>query len=212
MIAVLSIAPHHPHRLTRNQCLESFEMTDVEFNIAFPIQVSPWGLWDCRWGSCIGVVGSVGAWLYIAWLVWLSLPMSIGYIKCSTLSFSSIYNLPYGIGELQCGRWSIMSWVWWIYKVEERSAPRGCCLRSGSSAIRYSTSDGRHYVGNYTDLSCEAELLMVSIYLSIYIYVYLSSLYWSPTGSVGSSAVRECSSYEGASSGGNNVFRRPQAA
>ena len=37
MIAVQSIAPHHPHRLTRNQCLESFEMTDVEFNTAFPL-------------------------------------------------------------------------------------------------------------------------------------------------------------------------------
>ena len=37
MIAVQSIAPHHPHRLSRNQCLESFEMTDVEFNTAFPL-------------------------------------------------------------------------------------------------------------------------------------------------------------------------------
>ena len=40
-ITVLPIAPpphHHPHRLTtRNQCLESFEMIDVEFNTAFPL-------------------------------------------------------------------------------------------------------------------------------------------------------------------------------
>ena len=39
-ITVLPIASppphHHPHRLTRrNQCLESFEMIDVEFNTAF---------------------------------------------------------------------------------------------------------------------------------------------------------------------------------
>jgi len=41
-ITVLPIAPphpphHHPHRLTtRNQCLESLEMIDVEFNTTFP--------------------------------------------------------------------------------------------------------------------------------------------------------------------------------
>ena len=29
---------HHPHRLTRrNQCLESLEMIDVEFNTVFPL-------------------------------------------------------------------------------------------------------------------------------------------------------------------------------
>ena len=39
-ITVLPIAPphHHHHRLTtRNQCLESLEMIDVEFNTAFPL-------------------------------------------------------------------------------------------------------------------------------------------------------------------------------
>jgi hypothetical protein len=39
-ITVLPIAPphHHPHRLTtHNQYLESLEMTDVEFNTAFPL-------------------------------------------------------------------------------------------------------------------------------------------------------------------------------
>ena len=42
-IIVLPIAPpphhhHHPHRLTtRDQCLESLEMIDVEFNTAFPL-------------------------------------------------------------------------------------------------------------------------------------------------------------------------------
>ena len=38
-ITVLPIAPHHhPHRLTtRDQCLESLEMIDVEFNTAFPL-------------------------------------------------------------------------------------------------------------------------------------------------------------------------------
>ena len=40
-ITVLPIAPpppHHPHRLTtHNQCLESLEMIDVEFNTAFPL-------------------------------------------------------------------------------------------------------------------------------------------------------------------------------
>ena len=37
-INVLPIAPPHHHRLTtRNQCLESLEMIDVEFNTAFPL-------------------------------------------------------------------------------------------------------------------------------------------------------------------------------
>ena len=39
-ITVLPIAPtpHHHNRLTtRNQCLESLEMIDVEFNTAFPL-------------------------------------------------------------------------------------------------------------------------------------------------------------------------------
>ena len=40
-ITVLPTAPpphYHPHRLTRrNQCLESFEMIDVEFDSAFPL-------------------------------------------------------------------------------------------------------------------------------------------------------------------------------
>ena len=39
-ITVLPIAPHHhhPHRLTtRNQCLKSLEMIDIEFNTAFPL-------------------------------------------------------------------------------------------------------------------------------------------------------------------------------
>ncbi len=111
-ITVLPIAPphNHHHRLTtRNQCLESLEMIDVEFHTAFPL------VQRCTSSNTIIesiILHGISQYSHLHWVA-TDLGMHDCYIWWWWMDSSSFFSITYE--------------VWWGYSTRETVDTEHCC-------------------------------------------------------------------------------------